>query len=305
MNSSPVENKITTESILQQHDLIYVSSSMQGWRRNMEDKHTVEGNIPEFPGYSFFGVYDGHLGSDTAEYISKNLHLNIFKKIREIGEENIEEAIKDGFMQTDNDWKDETSESRKNTHLDSGSTAIVAVMTPNKTIYIGNAGDSRAVMSVCGSAKPLSEDHRPNLNREFQRIQQAGGYPSNYNVCRCFGDFNKCKNNPDKGPKEQIFIAYPDVMTYKVDTETDFLVLACDGIWDYMSSENVIDFIYEELQVNKDLSKTCENLLNKCLHDRNGTDNMSVIIIGFLHGLDKEKWMERINSRCVKEKEQL
>jgi hypothetical protein len=30
------------------------------------------------------------------------LHLNIFKKINEIGEENIEEAIKDAFMQTDN-----------------------------------------------------------------------------------------------------------------------------------------------------------------------------------------------------------
>ncbi|CAG8652516.1 280_t:CDS:2, partial [Rhizophagus irregularis] len=54
----------------------------------MEDMHTVECNIPEFPDYG---------------------HLNIFKKkIHGIDEENIEEAIKDAFMQTDNVWKDKS-----------------------------------------------------------------------------------------------------------------------------------------------------------------------------------------------------
>jgi protein phosphatase 2C family protein 2/3 len=296
--SKPIKDKDTTEGILQQHDLIYVSSSMQGWRMHMEDKHIIEGNIPGFPGYSYFGVYDGHLGTSTVEYISENLHLNIFKKIQEIGEENIEEAIKDAFMQTDNDWKDKIDSEDK-----SGSTAIVAVITPNKIVYIGNAGDSRAVMSVSGLAVPLSEDHNPNLDREFQRIMQAGGYPCRYNVTRAFGNFQNCKNDPNKGPKEQIFIAYPDVMSHKVDTETDFLVLACDGIWNSISSESVINFINKEIQTSKDLSKACENLMTNCL---NSKDNMTIIIIGFLHGLSKEKWLERIRSRHVeKEKEKI
>ena len=39
--SKPVETKDTTEKVLPQHDLIYVSSSMQGWRTDMEDVSTV------------------------------------------------------------------------------------------------------------------------------------------------------------------------------------------------------------------------------------------------------------------------
>ena len=84
-------------------------------------------------------------------------------------------------------------------------------------------------MSVAGLAVPLSEDHKPNKESESQRIVQAGGDPYDYNVTRCFGDFD-IKNNPDKRPEEQIFIVHPDVTFHKIETECDFLVLACDGI---------------------------------------------------------------------------
>ncbi|POG62869.1 hypothetical protein GLOIN_2v1691541, partial [Rhizophagus irregularis DAOM 181602=DAOM 197198] len=49
------------------------------------------------------------------------------------------------------------------------STAVVTVITPNKIVYVGNLGNSRAVMS--------------NFDRESQRIIiQAGRNPENYNV---------------------------------------------------------------------------------------------------------------------------
>src|SRR5881398_648903 len=99
--SVPEKEKHTIEKILPQHDLIVVGSSMHGWRISMEDKHTIETNVPGFPNYSFFGVYDGHGGKETSKYISENLHLNVFKNIHELGEENIEKAIKNAFMQTD------------------------------------------------------------------------------------------------------------------------------------------------------------------------------------------------------------
>jgi len=61
-----------------------------------------------------------------------------------------------------------------------------------------------------------------------------------------------------------------------------------------MSSQEVIDFINKEIQINKDLRKACENLMDNCL-SKEGTDNMTVIIVGFLHGLEEEKWLERIS----------
>ncbi|CAB4415849.1 unnamed protein product [Rhizophagus irregularis] len=126
--SEPIEDKNTTEGICQQHDLIYVTSTMQGWRKNMEDMHTVECNVSE--------------GKYTSEYISKNLHYKISKK----------------FMKL----------------VRVGSTAVVTVITPNKIVYVRNAGASRVVMNVGGLAIHLSVDHKPNIDRESQRIIQAG-----------------------------------------------------------------------------------------------------------------------------------
>ena len=113
-----------------------------------------------------------------------------------------------------------------------------------------------------------------------------------------FGDF-LYKSNDRNEPAEQIMIAYPDVKPYKIETETDF---ASDGIWDCKTSQEVIDFINEDVKSNKDFGKACENIMDKCLSEYNsvyipGCDNMTIIIDGFLHGLKKEQWLERISHR--------
>ena len=230
------------------------------------------------------------------------MHLNIFKLLHEFGEENIEKAIKDGFMQTDSNMKAD----QKDDVGYPGSTAVTAVITPSQIVYVGNAGDSRAVMSVDGLAVPLSVDHKPCDPIESQRVFKAGGYidfnrvNGCLNLSRAFGDFDY-KTNSDLSPEEQVITAYPDVKFHKIETEADYLVLACDGIWDCKSSQEVIDFINQEIWKSKDLSKACENLMNDCLAENIGGmvghDNMSVIIIGFLHGLEKEQWLEKISHR--------
>ncbi|CAG8512940.1 16247_t:CDS:2 [Rhizophagus irregularis] len=159
----------------------------------IEDKNTTEGKY-------------------TSEYISKNLHLNIFKKINEIGEENIEEAIKDAFMQTDNVWKDESS---------------------NLCLIKMTLSNSRAVMSVGGLAIPLSVDHKPNLDRESQRKIEDTKiimYPV------LLVTLKRVRIILVKDQKNKSLLLTLMFMSHKVDTDTDFLVLACDRIWDRMSS---------------------------------------------------------------------
>lgn len=56
-----------------------------------------------------------------------------------------------------------------------GCTATVALITSSE-IYVANAGDSRTVVSINGTAKNLSEDHKPNLPHEKQRIDKNGGF---------------------------------------------------------------------------------------------------------------------------------
>src|SRR5436305_2719967 len=134
-------------------------------------------------------------------------------------------------------------------------------------------------MSVNGLALPLSVDHVPSIPDESQRITKAGGritynfkdsridrVNEDLSLTRSLGDFNY-KKNPDIRPEEQIISAYPDVKFHKIEAETDYLVLACDGIWDCKTSQEVIDFINQEIWQHKDLSKACENLLNDCLSE--------------------------------------
>lgn len=48
----------------------------------------------------------------------------------------------------------------------------------------------------------------------------------------------------------------PDVRHLKIDPETDsFVFLACDGIWNSMSSQEVVDFISKRLNAEESPNK--------------------------------------------------
>jgi serine/threonine protein phosphatase PrpC len=57
----------------------------------------------------------------------------------------------------------------------SGCTAVVAVII-GKDLYVANAGDSRCVLAYGDLTQPLTVDHKPTNEAEYNRIHQAGGY---------------------------------------------------------------------------------------------------------------------------------
>lgn len=98
----------------------------------------------------------------------------------------------------------------------------------------------------------LSFDHKPNNEKETQRIKDAGGWVAFNRVngslalSRALGDF-VYKQNEEKKPEEQIVTAYPDVETVDLTDDHEFIVLACDGIWDVMSNERVVEFVRQRI----------------------------------------------------------
>ncbi|RMX40314.1 hypothetical protein pdam_00008697 [Pocillopora damicornis] len=293
--SEPVTTKDTSSC---SNKLYKVGSScMQGWRINMEDSHTEILSLKEDKGTAFFGVYDGHGAKG-----------------------NIGEAIKGGFlacdtdMQKDDQMKDEMA----------GTTAIVIILKNNK-IYCGNVGDSRAIASKKGAVEQLSFDHKPSNDGEYfkkwfdsvykfkntyeltgnksviveikdetRRIIAAGGWVEfnrvngNLALSRALGDF--CfKRNDKKSPEEQIVTALPDVIQKEITPDHEFIVLACDGIWDVLSNQEVIDFVRIRIAQKMEPEQICEELLTRCLAPDCqmgglGCDNMTVIIVCLLQG---------------------
>ncbi|RDL37887.1 putative protein phosphatase 2C [Venustampulla echinocandica] len=294
--------------------LIYGVSSMQGWRISMEDAHATILDLQANTGeaaqptsvddrLSFFGVYDGHGGDRVAVFAGENIH-QIIAKTEAFKNGDIEQALKDGFLAADrailNDPRYEEEVS--------GCTASVGILSATK-IFVGNAGDSRSVLGVKGRAKPLSFDHKPQNEGEKARITAAGGFVDfgrvngNLALSRAIGDF-EFKKSAELTPEQQIVTAYPDVTVHEITDDDEFLIVACDGIWDCQSSQAVVEFVRRGIAAKQELSKICENMMDNCLASNSetggvGCDNMTMTIIGLLRGKTKTEWYDEIAKRVA------
>uniref|UniRef100_A0AAX7UBP7 protein-serine/threonine phosphatase n=1 Tax=Astatotilapia calliptera TaxID=8154 RepID=A0AAX7UBP7_ASTCA len=179
---------------------------------------------------------------------------------------------------------------------DSGTTAVVALIR-GKQLIVANAGDSRCVVSERGKAVDMSYDHKPEDEVELARIKNAGGKVTmdgrvngGLNLSRAIGD-HFYKRNKSLPPEEQMISAMPDVKVLTLNEDHDFMVIACDGIWNVLSSQEVVDFISEKIKPDQNgktraLSSIVEELLDHCLApdtsgDGTGCDNMTCVIVTF------------------------
>lgn len=127
------------------------------------------------------------------------------------------------------------------------------ILVTKTEIICANAGDSRTVASVKGKAVDLSVDHKPDLPSEKSRITRAGGFVEESRVdgmlalSRALGDFEYKDKSKISNPKEYKVTAFPEIRTQKLSGDVDFVVLACDGIWDCMESQECVTYIKEKL----------------------------------------------------------
>ena len=290
--SEPITTKTT--SVHENAQYKVGVSCMQGWRIDMEDAHTVEIDYLDDSKSCFLAVFDGHGGSNVAKYSAANLY-KVFPDQNAYTACNYPAALKKSFLQTDVKMLAD-----ENMNDDpSGATAVVVYVKDNK-LYCANAGDSRAILSEGGSVFELSYDHKPNNPMEHQRINKAGGYVEfnrvngNLALSRALGDFTY-KHNDNLIAEDQIVTADPDIIEKELNDEDEFIVLACDGIWDCMTNEEVLDYVRSRLCNSMQPHLICEEIMNHCLATEVkpggvGCDNMSVVITCLLNGKSFEEF---------------
>ena len=174
-----------------------------------------------------------------------------------------------------------------------GCTANVLVIQ-DKKLFFANAGDSRSVLCRKGQAIPMSVDHKPTIPAELKRIEKAGGWVSdgrvlgNLNLSRGIGD-SEYKVDKKLKPEQQILSNFPEIKTDNLTDDIDFIVVACDGIWDCKTNQEVCDFFMDKFNKDRDgkISKFIEDLYDEILapdvytDTGVGCDNMSCIVIKF------------------------
>ncbi|KAF7978516.1 hypothetical protein HWV62_45685 [Athelia sp. TMB] len=252
---------------------------------------------------TFFAVYDGHGGGTVAKFAGQNVHKRLVSE-EAYKNKQYKEALKRAFLGTDEDLLSNPAHVRD----PSGCTAVAALVTNDKKIYVANAGDSRSVISVKGEVKPLSYDHKPSSPTEKARITGAGGYieygrvNGNLALSRALGDF-EFKKNYSMSAEKQVITADPDVTEHDITDEDEFLIIACDGIWDCLTSQQVVDFVRLKVSEGKELTEIGEEMCELCLAPDTssgagiGCDNMTVLVVALLNGRTKEEWYAWVTDR--------
>ncbi|KAG8080448.1 hypothetical protein GUJ93_ZPchr0007g4495 [Zizania palustris] len=142
-------------------------------------------------------------------------------------------------------------------------------------LVVANVGDSRAVISKNGLAKQLSVDHEPN--KERQSIEEKGGFVSNIpgDVPRVDGQLAVARAFGDRSLKKHLS-SDPDVVEEAIDKNTEFLILASDGLWKVMSNQEAVD----EIKDLKDAQAAAKHLTELAVN-RKSKDDISCIVVKF------------------------
>ncbi|XP_062143859.1 probable protein phosphatase 2C 49 isoform X2 [Alnus glutinosa] len=263
-----------------------------GRRRFMEDEHICIDDLSSHLGSSFkfpkpsalYGVFDGHGGPEAAAYIRNNVVRLLFEDVNfpqtsevdDVYLEGVENSLRKTFLMADQALADDCSVSSS-----SGTTAITALIF-GRFLVVANAGDCRAVLCRKGEAFDMSEDHRPVYPSEKRRVEELGAYidrdgylNGDISVSRALGDWDmKFPGSPSP------LIAEPEFRQMFLSEDDEFLIIACDGIWDAMSSQQAVSFVRRGLRRHDDPEQCARDLVKEAF-DLNTIDNLTVIVVCF------------------------
>lgn len=291
------------------------TASSQGLHRNtMEDRHLATTITFHVGGQEYTaqlnGIFDGHGGQLASSFVQKRLPAIIeeeLSKMDKISELNIQNVLKTAFVQV----KEEFTQYKREIHAGGpeeiskhvqyddprlieyfetpsvGTTAVVQLCFQGK-IWVANTGDSRGVQVSQETTRQLSADAKPGDPHFLKGIRKRGGRVTQaprdvprigggLAVGRAIGDYI----NPDG--KEILGITpRPQIVTLEESKhakgEYDYVVLACDGLWDVASSYQVGDAIRKMHEEGCTSAEMAAKLVSEAIN-AGSTDNVSVQVI--------------------------
>ena len=270
-----------------------------------QDRDFIFRNFVEGFDNIFMGVCDGHgfFGNEVSEYIKENLPMDLNRIIKtkklDINKDDLSEVIINTFIMENNALL-------RNRQIDSdlsGSTCISVIYTPKKLI-IANVGDSRCVLGSRTRENEwkfenLSRDHKPSIKEEAERIKKSGGrIRPMIDEDGCFVGplriYMKDKDLPGLAMTRSFgdyfasiagTIAVPEVKEHILVPEDKFIILASDGLFEFISSEEV-GKIVQNYYAKNDIVGCCEYLYKESYRkwiseEEDTVDDITIILVFF------------------------
>ncbi|XP_074580180.1 putative protein phosphatase 2C 35 [Curcuma longa] len=273
--------------------------------RANQDSFCLRTNFQANPDLHFFGVFDGHgqFGGQCAEFVRDKL-TDLLAGDARLQDDPVK-AFHSAFVATNSALHDSEIDDSM-----SGTTAI-AVLVSGDTLYVANVGDSRAVAGVriggCEVAEELSSDQTPYRKDEYQRVKRCGARV----LCvdqvegmmdpdiQSWGDEEDGNGDPprlwvqngmypgtaftrsigDLTAESIGVIAIPEVKIVKITQNHLFFVVASDGIFEFLSSQVVVDMVSRFSDPRDACSAITAESYKLWLEHENRTDDITVIIV--------------------------
>ena len=239
------------------------------YKEGMEDKGKSIDNFYSKPNQSLFCLFDGHGGDMVSKYLQKNFHL-VYKDILTAYNFNIEQSLIASFKEIDKKIKDLEL-------VSVGSTGCVVHVVQETVstlrVYCANVGDTRCCLISPVNHRRLTYDHRADDPEEKKRILNSGGSVINGRVMgalmlsRAFGDFEFKSFGVKCDP-------YFHQIQIDLNEKNQFLIIACDGVWDVMDEDDIRQLI----MFCNNSEELCKQIIKGSMK-RGAWDNLSVFVV--------------------------
>lgn len=244
----------------------------------LEDQSQIESGSLSFqdsgPYGTFIGVYDGHGGPETSRYVNNHLFQNL-KRFTSEQNSISTEVIRKAFHATEEGFSSIVAKQwTMNPQLAAVGTCCLIGVICNGTLYIANAGDSRAVLGRTvkstreAIAIQLSIEHNASIESVRQELHTL--HPDDpqivvlkhnvwrvkgiIQISRSIGDMYLKKAEFNREPlyakfrvrdpiKRPILSADPSISVHKIQQNDQFLIFASDGLWEHLSNQDAVDIV--------------------------------------------------------------
>ena len=278
-------------------------------KENNQDNYFIYKNFMNKKKYIYMSVCDGHgvEGNFVSDFIKEILPYDMSENLKffniltdnEKEKEKIFDVIKETFINAN----EKLVSNEEINSLFSGSTCVSVIYTPEKLI-VPNIGDSRAVLGRLINketneykAIELSRDHKPTEKDEEKRILENDGRIQPFIEDGEFVGPQRVWIKEDEVPGLAMtrsfgdrmaatvgVISEPEIKEYIFNPNDKFMIIASDGIWEFISSQECINII-KEFYNNNDIKGCCEFLYQESskrwLKEEEVIDDTTMIIVFF------------------------
>ena len=300
----PQQNQPIHKKIKDLHVFTHVGFDGEQDKENNQDNYFIQKNFAGHKDYIYMSVCDGHgtNGHHVSNFIKTILPVDMSENLKHrnilTDTEEIHQIIKETFIIAN----DKLVENQDIDSIFSGSTCVSVIYTPERLIC-PNIGDSRAVLARYDPnsnkyiAIELTRDHKPTELDEKQRILENDGRIQPFvedgefvgperiwikeeevpglAMTRSFGD---------RVAATVGVISEPEIKEMELNINDKFMIIASDGIWEFISSQECVNIISNFYEKN-DIKGCCEYLYDESskrwLKEEEVIDDTTLILVFF------------------------